>query len=379
MKDEMHKLQNRYGLVQMSIDIIQQHQRKSGAYPASLGFAPYEFAWLRDGSFCAYAMLIYGEFESCKNFLKWVHDTLVRYKRKIQRLERKIRSDQPLKPEDFLPARYTLDGHEVGDNWPNFQIDSYGIWLWCLSEYIRKTGEISLLEQFNTSIHITLDYLKLVWTMPCYDPWEEYGTDCHPSSLACVYGGVKSVNRFLKKNDLSVFLEQIKDLILSSITTDGRFSKYLGSNSIDANLLWLSVPFEVVPPNHPTMRKTVLEIENRLLVNGGVKRYPEDTYYGGGQWIILSCWLGWYYVKAGEAHRAYYLIEWVERQADANGYLPEQVLERASHPEYIAYWKKKWGDSAVPLLWSHAMYLILFDAIKKNEVSSHSFSNLHGS
>jgi len=27
-------------------------------------------------------------------------------------------------------------------------------------------------------------------------------------------------------------------------------------------------------------------------------RYADDTYYGGGEWVLLATWLGWYYVEA---------------------------------------------------------------------------------
>ena len=38
--------------------------------------------------------------------------------------------------------------------------------------------------------------------------------------------------------------------------------------------------------------------------NGGVYRYREDVYYGGGEWILLSAWLGWYYSLSDRNEKA---------------------------------------------------------------------------
>ncbi len=46
-------------------------------------------------------------------------------------------------------------------------------------------------------------------------------------------------------------------------------------------------------------------------------------------------------------------------QADGELNLPEQVATHLLHPEYLGEWVQRWGSSASPLLWSHAMYLTL--------------------
>jgi hypothetical protein len=50
---------------------------------------------------------------------------------------------------------------------------------------------------------------------------------------------------------------------------------------------------------------------------------------------------------------------WIEAQADAEGRLPEQVATHALAPERLGEWQQRWGESARPLLWSHAAYVAL--------------------
>ena len=50
-------------------------------------------------------------------------------------------------------------------------------------------------------------------------------------------------------------------------------------------------------------------------------------------------------------------------QADSDGELPEQVTGPALDPSFTPVWVRRWGEVARPLLWSHAMYITLADAL----------------
>ena len=99
-------------------------------------------------------------------------------------------------------------------------------------------------------------------------------------------------------------------------------------------------------------------IEADLARGGGLHRYAADTYYGGGEWVLLTAWLGWYYAELGEAAKARAALRWVEAQADSHGQLPEQVPTNLIDLDYLQPWRERWGEIANPLLWSHAQYLI---------------------
>jgi GH15 family glucan-1,4-alpha-glucosidase len=133
---------------------------------------------------------------------------------------------------------------------------------------------------------------------------------------------------------------------------------------VDASLLGVATPYRLLNPEDPIMRATVERIEADLhYPQGGVYRYRADTYYGGGEWLLLAAWLGWYYTEVGEGSKARTLLEWVEAQADARGDLPEQVPAHLLAPEYYDEWEARWGTVARPLLWSHAMYVVLWHGL----------------
>lgn len=340
-----------------SLRFLEDQQDPRGGFLASPSFPTYAYCWLRDGSFIAYSLLRWGRIEACRKFLGWVVGVLEARSASVTAVETALAAGLPPSKTSTLPTRYTLDGQAAEDDWPNFQIDGYGTWLWLLGEFLETTGE-PLPEAWRRAVDLTLRYLKAVWLFPNYDCWEEHGEGIHPATLACVYGGVHAMADLTKKQDLVTWAAEVHATIMATCLPDGRFPKSLGNPAAEASLLWLALPFGVVDLDHPSMAATVAKIEVDLLRDGGVQRYARDTYYGGGRWLLLSAWLAWYDLKVGRIDDAEELLRWVEAQAGPDGALPEQVAQGVTDSSFVPVWEERWGRSASPLLWSHAMYLV---------------------
>lgn len=345
-----------------SIEIIRAGQSDTGAYIASPNFPTYHYCWLRDGAFSAYGMDRAGEHDSALRFHRWVARTVMANAHKVEELIRKDRAGETIHPREWLHCRYTLNGDEGQEDWGNFQLDGYGTWLWSLCAHVRIAGAPGLLAEFGPAIDVVVRYLTAFWDRPNFDSWEEHGDEIHPATLACLYGGLRAVGL----PDAVAAADQIRRYVLGEFVHGGRLTKFADGRSIDANLLWVAVPFGLLAPDDPIMKETVAELE-RVCVTGGVHRYPEDTYYGGGEWLLLTAWLGWYWVHLGNTGRAAELLAWVEQQADPEGNMTEQVTARSFDPTMIAVWEGRWGPVANPLLWSHAMYLVLLSAVREGE------------
>jgi GH15 family glucan-1,4-alpha-glucosidase len=368
-----------------SLQIIQKGQSPSGAYVASPAFPTYGYCWLRDGSFIAHAMDTAGEYASADAFFRWADRTILKYRHKLESIRQKMMTGGPIGKDEVLHTRFTLDGEEVttDNTWGNFQIDGYGTYLWALSEHARLSGNRQILDELYESILITLEYLEMVWKLPNYDCWEEYPDYLHTYSLAAVYGGVRSIADLAQKGwickesgRLNEFSERVKDFIETYAVMEGQLVKHIcpqaGSEpphptplrSVDASLIGLSIPNNVFSLDNALIKSLIHRIETDLhRPGGGVYRYQADVYYGGGEWLILSAWLGWYYARIGDQERARALLGWIESQADPEGFLTEQVCEHPLSPKQYQPWVQKWGPVAKPLLWSHAMYIILTRAI----------------
>lgn len=344
-----------------SVAVIEENQTSSGAYLASPTFSVYGYSWFRDGTFIAEAMSRAGRPDSAEAFFTWCSRVIVGHGAKIDGLIARSRAGVAIGIEEQLHARYAADGSESKDQWTNFQLDGYGAWLWALAAHVQRHGDDP--ERYCDGVALCVRYLCEFWREPCYDCWEENAEQRHISTLAAVFAGLEAASGWKM---LSVGLREraveiaasIRKLVLQDGVRDGALVKWLGGEAIDASLLCCGVPFGLVPAAGPVMSNTVRKIEDHL-AHGGVHRYLGDSYFGGGEWVLLAAWLGWHYALTGRRDAALRQLEWVSDQANSAGELPEQVSKHLLQPEAFDEWTARWGPVATPLVWSHAMYLIL--------------------
>jgi len=363
-------------LAKASKQIIALNQHPSGSYVACPLFSHYGFSWLRDGTFIANAMDTAGEPASAERFFGWVQRVIDRRQDRVEQLLDKHSRGEPIAQHEFLHTRYHLDGRDDDHSeWGHFQLDGYGAWLWGLAEHWKRADVTELPESFRTSVALTVRYLLAFWKEPNFDCWEERNDQLHPSTLACIYGGLISIKPYVNDPSIDEACSQIRLFLLEQCVhpEKGHFvksvrpvqwsSRYeIGFDGVDASLMWLCRPFRLFEHDNAIMKATLDKIENDLKTDGGgVRRYIGDEYYGGGEWVLLTAWLGLIQYSAGEYEKAVGALEWVAKRADSLGRLPEQAPLSSS----AAYdrWVERWGTPAIPLLWSHAMYLVLYSQL----------------
>jgi GH15 family glucan-1,4-alpha-glucosidase len=351
-------------LYDQSVTLILEHQAPSGAYIASPNFSTYAYSWLRDGSFIAHAMDRAEHHASATRFHRWVAAVLERYANKMDTLMTRAAAGEVIRLEDQMHTRFTLDGVEADEEWTNFQLDGYGTWLWALIDHVQRTGNGAFYAEMRPQVLRLVRYIETFWQRPCYDCWEEWGDKIHMSTLAAVYGGVQALAIYDPAAVPATLAAAIKTFVLEHGVHEGYLVKFVGSALVDASVLGVATPYRLLAADDPRMVATVTRIEADLR-RGGVCRYRDDTYYGGGAWVLLAAWLGCYYTETGNVHQAQELRDWVAAQADAQGHLPEQVSTDLLAPAYYDDWVARWGPIAQPLLWSHAMYLILEAALRQ--------------
>ena len=184
-------------LASISVKSMLSHQVASGAFFASMDFAPYRYCWLRDGSFTAFALDRAGEQEAAEKFHRWAAAAVAGIAPTIRAATERRLAGGTNDAASMPPARYTVDGAVERDGWPNFQIDGYGTWLWAVSEHVAHWGTKTLADELGESLELVTTYLEAVALDPCYDCWEENGQAVHTSTLACVYGGLSAAGELL--------------------------------------------------------------------------------------------------------------------------------------------------------------------------------------
>ncbi len=345
-----------------SVAVILDNQSASGAYVASPNFPVYGYSWLRDGAFIADAMSRAGQVLSAEAFFGWCSRAIVDRRAQVQALIARRAAGETIPANDFLHTRFTLDGRDSNAAWENFQLDGYGAWLWALGAHRRRHRRP--VAPFLDGASLSARYVATFHDYPSYDWWEEYPDHRHTSTLAAIAAGLRAVSGWPEtEQELRADARDTAVAIDAAIRGDaaerGFFGKWLGSEEVDGSLLALATPFEMVAADDPLMIATVRRIEADLVHASGVHRYRTDTFYGGGEWLLLAGLLGSYRLRRGDSLGALRQLEWIAAHATADGDLPEQVADHLLDPASRQTWLDRWGPVATPLLWSHAMYLTL--------------------
>ncbi|GLU88573.1 glycoside hydrolase family 15 protein [Agromyces sp. NBRC 114283] len=352
-------------LADTSAELIASLQDAGGAYPASPTFSAYAgYSWFRDGAFIADGMSAAGRAESAERFFDWCAGVLEARADRIAEIVAAAEAGAPVPDAEMLATRFTFDGREGDDEWWDFQLDGYGTWLWALGEHVRRHGADA--SRWRRAIELSVDYLIASWDRPCFDWWEEHAQHVHVSTLGCIAAGLReSLALGVLDPARSAAAAAAERSALARIgaagegVVDGHLAKWLGSDTVDASLGAVVGLLDVVAAGSPLGAATIERLEQELTVGDGVHRYLDDTFYGGGQWPLLSCFLGIAHARAGDVERARELLVWAASTADADGAMPEQVGQHLLAPERVAEWVERWGPVAQPLLWSHAMLLRL--------------------
>jgi GH15 family glucan-1,4-alpha-glucosidase len=348
-------------LARRSVEVILEGQDPSGAYVAAPTFPVYGYGWLRDGAFCAEAMDAVGQHASAAAFHNWAARSITTERERAEAAIATIAAGGTPAPEDMLPTRFTLDGkleraatgHEA---WPNFQLDGYGTWLWAVERHLAGARPPTQLEE---GLELAARYLAATWRLPCWGCWEEYDDGEHAFTIAAASTGLAAAGRLLGSEQLLAAGTRAQMWLLDRFVADGRFRRCVSDSRVDGSLLWLSL-LGVVEVGDPRLEATVDAVRADLVGgSGGVLRYRGDTYYGGGEWVILTCALACYDALQGDAEALERGRAWVQAAAREDLSLPEQIIDHPQSPQRVGEWLNRWGPVATPLLWSHAMYLLM--------------------
>ncbi len=258
-----------------SVDILASAQTPGGAIPASTVHDVYQYGWLRDGSWCAHALDRAGRRDAAAAWHHRVASTLLAHERRVEEAIDAVRTNR-VNGQVMMPARFTLSGQEetAGDEqWPNYQTDCYGFWLWAVADHIRRGGVLD--EQLQAAIRLTIRYLLVAGEEPCYDCWEEQPGHRHTSSAAAVAAGLRDAGRLVvDPAATSMALALVERITGPDHTLAGSFIRYPGDARVDGSLLWIGVPFGLVDTDSDLYRTTVERVRQELhRSDGAVRRY----------------------------------------------------------------------------------------------------------
>jgi GH15 family glucan-1,4-alpha-glucosidase len=265
----------------------------------------YRYCWLRDATFTLYALMTGGYTAEARDWREWLIRAVAGKPEEIQIMyglagERRL-TELTLHwlpgYEGSVPVRI---GNAASEQ---HQLDVYGEVMDTL--HLARDAGLEPSENAWRVQQAMMEFLETDWQLPDEGIWEMRGPRrhfTHSKVMAWVAAdrAVKAIEHFHLDGPLDRW-RQLRQEIHDQVCREGfdaelnTFVQYYGCKQLDASLLMMPL-VGFLPATDPRMRGTVEAVEQRLVRNGFVDRYPtllevDGLPPGEGAFLVCTFWL----------------------------------------------------------------------------------------
>lgn len=305
----------------------------------------YRFAWVRDGSYAAEALLNAGDHVAARRFLEFllncvdlqgkpfqapffhVDGTLIRGERSLDWL----RGFQ-----DSVPCR---EGNAATRQQ---QLDIEGDFMWTVWRYYEVTQDLDFVKAYWYTIKTLVDWVSLNWHQKDASLWEFRGQDAHytHSQLMCwvaLHYGAQLADTMADEHSAEKWRRE-SHKIRSAIehegfnTTLGHYVQAFGGETVDAALLVMPL-YDYCAADDPRFLATLAKIEQVLVRDFWVYRYAGDMLGTASHpFVLASFWLARVYLQLGRTPEAQHIVESLLKNRTDLGLLGEHADQETGAP-----------------------------------------------
>jgi GH15 family glucan-1,4-alpha-glucosidase len=308
----------------------------------------YRYAWIRDAAFTVYALMRLGYTEETDAFVKWIEKVLTK----------------SLKEEKLLNLVYGINGRDVEeevelnylsgyrDSSPvrignaankQIQLDIYGELMDSIYLYDKFVTPIAY-DIWNILVQL-MDWVADNWKSSDHGIWEIRGEkkEFLHSRFMCWVALDRAVRLAGKRSfHIAGKWVQERDKIYKSVFHDfwneqkQTFVYAKGSDRVDASSLLMPL-IRFISPKDPRWLSTLKCIEEELVVDSLVYRYPEEQAIeygltkGEGTFSLCSFWYTECLSRAGKLRKARYYFEKMLGYSNHLGLYSEQLGFQGNH------------------------------------------------
>ena len=176
-----------------------------------------------------------------------------------------------------------------------------------------------------------------------------------------LYAGNRLKEQFIieETENIRKYLVKIKKYILENFYDEEKkcFVRGKEDKTVDISVMGLIAPFKIFSPKEKKILNTVEKINLTLRTyTGGYLRFEKDSYMGGyNPWVVSTLWMALYYIQNEEWKKARECFKFVVDTMAEHGFLGEQVDNNTKTASWV-----------IGLGWSHAMFIVVLDALAKH-------------
>ncbi len=305
----------------------------------------YRFAWVRDGSYAAEALLEAGDHIGARRFLDFLLNCID--------LQGKpfaapffhvdgtlIRGEHSL---EWLPGyKESIPVREGNAATRQMQLDIEGDFLWTVWRYYELTQDREFLRFYWHRIRVLVQWVESNHHLKDASLWEFRDQDNYytHSQLMCwvalTYGAFMA--EALDARNIAERWRKSAEHIHHLINTDG-YNQTLGSytqsfkgEAVDAALLLMPL-YGFCQADDPRFLGTLTQIEKQLVTGHWVYRYATDMLGTAAHpFVLATFWLARVYIRLGRIHEAKKLMEALLSYRTNLGLLGEHADETSGMP-----------------------------------------------
>lgn len=296
----------------------------------------YRYCWLRDATFTLLAFLNAGYTEEANVWQHWLVRVIAGAPQQLQTMY-DVMGGKRLDELELahLPGYENSRPVRIGNAAAQqLQLDIYGELADVLTQ--ARKGGLPPAPRRSEIRETFLRHLETIWKKPDEGIWEIRGTPQHfvHSKVMTWVAFDRASLAYRQDRRRSAHYRKIADRIHKEICAKGTdpkrgcFVQAYGSQRMDASLLLLPL-VGFLPASDPRIRRTVEEIERRLLRKGLLLRYETETGVDGlppGEGAFLACsfWLADNYLLLGRTADARRLFHRLKGYANDVGLFAEE-------------------------------------------------------
>ncbi len=305
----------------------------------------YRFAWVRDGSYAAEALLNAGDQVACRRFLEFLLNCVDLQGKPFQAPffhvdGSLIRGEHDL---DWLAGyQGSVPCREGNAATRQQQLDIEGDFLWTVWRYYLATGDIAFIRFYWHTLKTMVDWVEKNWHQKDASLWEFRDQDAYytHSQLMCwvalQYGS--QLAEAVKEDKTAIRWQTTAKKVRDAIecegfnTQTGHYVQAFGGDSVDAALLVMPL-YGYCRADDPRFLATLKEIESVLVKDFWVYRYSGDMLGAAAHpFVLASFWLARIYILLGRVQEAEHIVESLLKNRTDLGLLGEHADQATGAP-----------------------------------------------
>jgi hypothetical protein len=225
------------------------------------------------------------------------------------------------KEKEKMKAELVCFLKEINEN--SYEVFEIGSILFLIGEYVRTFKDKEIGEEYKKQ----LDQLLKIYDFKFYkeekNPIYKMDKKVYTSTLGAIYGGLRNINNYLKRDDISLNIREIRKYVFAHVLDGATVANANKDKEITFDILLACQPFGLFEPEDLVLVEAVKVLKEK-------SKETKNTF----EWLLLA----YYYAEQGSYHLTKELMKKaksIEFEDQSSQYLYDIVYRKLEHKSQL--------------------------------------------